>query len=81
MVRRKEREFALKVLYAVEFNNIPIKEQTNYLKQSEAEFATDFALSLINIYSEKKEEHINKHQHHQLKYMYHDLAKINRKNI
>ena len=56
MVRRKEREFALKVLYAVEFNNIPIEEQTNYLKQSEAEFATDFALSLISIYSEKKED-------------------------
>lgn len=56
MVRRKEREFALKVLYAVEFNNSPVEEQTNYLKQSEAEFATEFALSLITIYSEKKEE-------------------------
>jgi len=56
MVRRKEREFALKVLYAVEFNHIPIEEQTNYLKQSEAEFATDFALSLISIYSEKQED-------------------------
>ena len=56
MVRRKEREFALKVLYAVEFNNSPVEEQTNYLKQSEVEFATEFALSLITIYSEKKEE-------------------------
>ena len=56
MDRRREREFALKVLYAVEFNNSPVEVQTNYLKQSEAEFATDFAINLITVYSAKKEE-------------------------
>jgi len=47
MVRRKEREFALKVLYAIEFNDISAEQQTEYLKQSEPEFATDFSVGLI----------------------------------
>ena len=48
MVRRKEREFALKVLYAIEFNDISAERQTEYLKQSEPEFATDFSIGLIS---------------------------------
>lgn len=54
MVRRKEREFALKVLYAIEFNEISSEEQTGYLKQSEPEFATDFSIGLISKCSENK---------------------------
>lgn len=56
MVRRKEREFALKVLYAVEFNDTPVEEQLDYLKQSEAEFATEFAVKLIKIYTKNVED-------------------------
>jgi len=55
MVRRKEREFALKVLYAIEFNDISSEEQTGYLKQSEPEFATNFSISLISKCNDNKE--------------------------
>lgn len=56
MVRRKEREFALKVLYAIEFNDISSHKQAGYLKQSEPEFATKFSLGLISKCSDNKEE-------------------------
>ena len=56
MMRRKEREFALKVLYANDFNDIPVDEQFNYLKQTEPEFATEFAKGLIKLCIEHKEE-------------------------
>ena len=55
MIRRKEREFALKVLYAIEFNDISGDEQTGYLKQSEPDFATKFSISLINKCIDNKE--------------------------
>lgn len=48
MVRRKEREFALKVLYAIEYNDISAEKQIEYLRQSEPEFATDFSIGLIS---------------------------------
>jgi len=56
MLRRKEREFALKVLYAVMFNDISSDRQAEYLKQSEPEFATKFSIDLINRCTENKEQ-------------------------
>jgi transcription antitermination protein NusB len=56
MIRRKEREVALKALYANEFNDIPIDEQFEYLKTSEKEFASDFAFSLIKKCYENKKD-------------------------
>jgi len=55
MIRRKEREFALKVLYAIEYNDISAAKQIEYLKQIEAEFATDFSVGLINSCVSNKE--------------------------
>ena len=56
MIRRKEREFALKVLYAVEYNDISVEKQTSYLKQSEPEFATNFSISLISQCTHNKKD-------------------------
>ena len=56
MIRRKEREFALKVLYAVEYNDSSIEEQMGYLKQSEPDFATDFSKNLIKTYIDNKDQ-------------------------
>lgn len=56
MIRRKEREFALKVLYAQEFNDIPVSEQIGYLQQDEDDLATQFARDLINICADHKNE-------------------------
>ena len=39
MERRKEREFALKVLYASEYSDTNLDEQFNYLKQTEHIFS------------------------------------------
>jgi N utilization substance protein B len=49
MIRRKEREFALKVLYALEFNDITAEEQIGYLEQSDSKSATEFSKSLIKL--------------------------------
>jgi transcription antitermination protein NusB len=56
MLRRKEREFALKVLYALMFNDISSDKQAEYLKQSEPEFATKFSFDLISKCAENKED-------------------------
>ena len=56
MMRRKEREFALKVLYAVKYNDISVEQQTAYLKQTEPEFATNFSVSLIGQCAENKQQ-------------------------
>ena len=55
MLRRKEREFALKVLYAIEFNDISGDQQAEYLKHSEPEFATKFSIDLIRKSAQNKE--------------------------
>ncbi|KAA3611282.1 MAG: transcription antitermination factor NusB [Calditrichaeota bacterium] len=47
MDRRKEREFALKVLYASEYNDIELDEQFNLLKQSEPDHASEFAMKIV----------------------------------
>ncbi len=48
MDRRKEREFALKVLYAGEYNDLDLNEQFNYLKQAGEEHGTPFAKKIAN---------------------------------
>lgn len=55
MMRRKEREFALKVLYAIEYNDIESKTQFNYLKQVDPDYATQFAAELVSKTIEYKE--------------------------
>ena len=56
MERRKEREFALKVLYASEYNDIALDEQFNYLKQNEQKHASNFAEQIVNSCFAHKEE-------------------------
>lgn len=56
MIRRKEREFALKVLYANAFNDINLEDQIGYLKQSEPEYDTEFSKELILICDNNKKE-------------------------
>ncbi len=54
--RRKEREFALKVLYACEYNDIEINEQFNLLKQTDPDHASDFAKKIVNNCFAQKDE-------------------------
>ncbi|MCB0283440.1 MAG: transcription antitermination factor NusB [Calditrichaeota bacterium] len=56
MMRRKEREFALKVLYAIEYNDITAETQFNYLKQVDPDCATQFALDLVKKAIEYRDE-------------------------
>ena len=56
MIRRKEREVALKALYANEFNDIPVEEQFEFLKASEEEYASDFAFKVIKKCVENKKD-------------------------
>jgi N utilization substance protein B len=56
MMRRKEREFTLKVLYALEYNDTLIDQQFSYLKQVDPEHATSFARELIELCLEHKPE-------------------------
>jgi N utilization substance protein B len=56
MDRRKEREFALKVLYANEYNDIDLDQQFDYLKQSEQAYASDFAQKIVHDCVEHKQE-------------------------
>jgi len=56
MDRRKEREFALKVLYAIEYNDIDLIEQFNYLKQAEQDHASAFAKDIVNNCFDHKQE-------------------------
>ena len=53
MNRRKEREYILKILYAVEYNPISWKEEVSLYEESNGVKATPFAKELIAIYVEK----------------------------
>lgn len=55
MKRRKEREFALQVLYAHEFNPEPVSVIIERLGEGKKELATDFAVSITKSCIEKKE--------------------------
>ncbi len=56
MDRRKEREFALKVLYASEYNDMDLEEQFNYLMQAEQDHASPFAKDIVTKCTAAKEE-------------------------
>ncbi|HID38245.1 MAG TPA: transcription antitermination factor NusB [Calditrichaeota bacterium] len=47
MTRRKEREFVLQVLYALELNPLPVQEAVNRLGAKYKKNASEFALQLI----------------------------------
>lgn len=56
MKRRKEREFALQVLYALEFNPIPYQEQIDRIDIEFKNDTSDFARNIIRIVCEQKEQ-------------------------
>ncbi len=58
MTRRKERELVLKVLFAQEFNPIPINEQLGYLLEDEQNGKTisPFVEKVIKHYLEHRDE-------------------------
>ena len=49
-MRRKEREFALKILYAIEFNDEPLEIHKKSLNSKELKYETDFSINIINYY-------------------------------
>ncbi len=53
MNRRKEREYILKVLYALEYNPIPWMDELSLVEESYGEKATPFAKEMISEYIEK----------------------------
>ncbi len=58
MTRREERELVLKVLFALEFNQIPFAEQLEYLLEEEGDgkSVSPFVEKIIRLYLENKEE-------------------------
>lgn len=56
MKRRKEREFALKILYAHEFNAEPVSVLIERLNGDNKQLATGFALDIIRTCIEKRED-------------------------
>jgi len=56
MKRRNEREFALKVLFACEYNDLPVGEQILNLDTELKKSETAFARKLIDLSLEKKDE-------------------------
>ena len=55
-MRRKEREYALKILYAQEFNESSLDTHKKVLNQNELKHETEFSLNIINSYKKFKEE-------------------------
>ena len=55
-MRRKEREFALKILYAQEFNEASLENHKKSLNENELKYETDFSLSIINFYENNLKE-------------------------
>ena len=58
MSRRKERELAFKVLFAHEFNPIPLSEQLDFLTEEEEykKSVTNYVRQLASYCIEKKDE-------------------------
>ncbi len=58
MSRRKERELVFKVLFAQEFNPIPVSEQLTFLEEEEENknIVTPYVKQLVSICTEKKAE-------------------------
>ena len=55
-MRRKEREFALKILYAQEFNDSSLENHKNSLNDNELKYETNFSLKIINSYKKYFQE-------------------------
>jgi len=55
-MRRKEREFALKILYAQEFNDASWENHKNSLNNKELKYETDFSVAIIIFYQEHFQE-------------------------
>ncbi len=56
MTRRQEREFALQVLYGLEFNETSVSEMVDRLLDTQKKKATEFSLKLINKTVQNREE-------------------------
>ncbi len=56
MTRREEREFALKVLFAAEFQDNAWFQQLELLEQQDSVTATGFIQDICKLYSEHKEK-------------------------
>lgn len=56
MKRRAEREIALKILYALEFNPITIEEQIDLYNQNNKDKVSDFAIEIIRTVNDNKNE-------------------------
>lgn len=56
MKRRKEREFALQILYALEYNDVSFSEQIELLDKQYQFQNTEFARQLIKLVVENKDE-------------------------
>ncbi len=55
-MRRKEREFALKILYAQEFNDASWENHKNSLNDNELKYETEFSVDIINFYKKHIQE-------------------------
>ncbi|MCK5033609.1 MAG: transcription antitermination factor NusB [Calditrichia bacterium] len=49
-MRRKEREFALKILYAHEFNDESLETHKKSLNDKELKYETEFSVNIIDFY-------------------------------
>ena len=56
MKRRKEREFALQILYALEFNHTPFSDQIERMDPQFKQYATEFSKKIIEICDEYKDK-------------------------
>ena len=56
MKRRKEREFALQALYALEFNGDSISDLLEHFSDQQKKYASEFARDLIRDCTEHREE-------------------------
>lgn len=55
-MRRKEREFALKILYAQEFNETSLDHHKQLLDENELKHETEFSLGIISKYKKHFKE-------------------------
>ena len=55
-MRRKEREFALKILYAQEFNDTSLDNHKKAFNEKDLKYETEFSRSIINFYKKHFED-------------------------
>ncbi|MGD9898397.1 MAG: transcription antitermination factor NusB [Calditrichaceae bacterium] len=56
MKRRKEREFALGILYACEYNSDPYSSLIERMDEEQKKHASDFAVRIIKLCTEQKDD-------------------------